>query len=79
MAYNADADKLIAEKLTKDGVYRVAIFSYNGGEQKIAVQMKDMITPKNTTTSKEVWKNVSGRLKISTYVEIAKLILEIIQ
>ena len=78
MAYDPSKDILIQSKEILNDTTRVAIFSYNGGAEKICVQEKGSYRDKNTGEEVSTWVNLKGRKSKEDYYIIGKTIIEMI-
>ena len=64
MAYDSSVDKLLKEKIILADTVRLAVFSYNGGEPKFAIQERSVWTDRQTGKETVSWKNLQGRINV---------------
>lgn len=64
MGYDQSKDVLLNEKIveSKHGRYRVAVFTYNKGEKKIAIQQEQS----GFNNGEKFWTNKMSRVDIDT-------------
>ena len=76
MGYDANKDKTVAEKMIQNGLYKVSVHSYNGGEPKVQIGKETFIKDKDGKDMR-VYTGKTGRLEVESARLIAEAILEL--
>jgi hypothetical protein len=81
MQYDNTKDVLIKEEIveTNTGKFRVAIFIYNEGEQKLAIQKETCWMDKQTGKPVIAWTSKTGRFDLATAKMLAVAIQSLVE
>jgi hypothetical protein len=74
--YDKEKDKLIAEEIIHNGMYKVGLYQYNGGEPKIGVLEETSYKDRKTGQDVISYKKV-GRVDVETAQLIAQAIINL--